>query len=298
VKTKGGDPVGDVNVFALPVVDGETDYEHAYGTYGNDSGGYSIAGLPAGEYKIQFAQNFGFFDEFFNDKATDALADTQTVLLGASVDLGTTVLEQSAEITGRVTDVSGTGLGDILVEAFPVVEGVVAEDGLDYAYTEGDGTYNLRDLHAGTYRLKVQDGLHRYQDNFITEVTVEGGESPDIEPIVLTLAPVVAPVVPPAPYTPAPAPVVKKSASVNVSAKGAKKKATLTITVKASGVTPTGKVTIKLGSKTLKTVTLKGGKAKVTLTKQKKGKRTYKVIYSGDSRVRTKTVTTSKVTIK
>jgi 5-hydroxyisourate hydrolase-like protein (transthyretin family) len=108
----------------------------------------------------------------------------------------------------------------------------------------------------------------------------------------VTAAPAVTP-----PVVQPTAPPVLAKASVKVIAKGARKKASLTITVKASGVTPTGRVTIRLGSRTLKTVTLKGGKATVTLTKQKKGKRTYKIAYSGDSKVRAKS-TTSVVRIK
>jgi hypothetical protein len=108
----------------------------------------------------------------------------------------------------------------------------------------------------------------------------------------VTAAPAVTP-----PVVQPTAPPVLAKASVKVIAKGARKKASLTITVKASGVTPTGRVTIRLGSRTLKTATLKGGKATVTLTKQKKGKRTYKIAYSGDSKVRAKS-TTSVVRIK
>ncbi len=85
--------------------------------------------------------------------------------------------------------------------------------------------------------------------------------------------------------------VVKAVSTVSVSAKGAKKKATFTITVKATGVTPTGKITIKLGSKTLKSGTLKSGKVTLSVTKQKKGNRKYTIIYGGDAKVLGKTVT-------
>jgi hypothetical protein len=85
---------------------------------------------------------------------------------------------------------------------------------------------------------------------------------------------------------------------VKVSAKGARKKATLKVSVTARGVTPTGRITIRLGSKKLKTVTLKGGKATVTLTRQKKGKRTYTIVYPGDGMVRAKTVNSKKVAIR
>jgi hypothetical protein len=132
------------------------------------------------------------------------------------------------------------------------------------------------------------------------EVTgTKGGYAP-LTRVSGSTAAVTAPavVVPPAPPVVQPPAVVKVNPSIKISGKGAKKKVTLTITVKGSGVTPTGKITIKLGNKKLKTVTLKNGKATVVLTKQKKGKRAYKVTYAGDVRVNTKSVTSKKIKIK
>ena len=123
-------------------------------------------------------------------------------------------------------------------------------------------------------------------------------------PLVKTSAPTTpvaaAPVVvgPPAPPAAQPPAIAKVNPTIKVVGKGAKKKATLTITVRAPGVTPTGRITIKLGNKKLKTVTLKGGKAKVVLTKQKKGKKAYKVSYAGDNRVNARTVTSKKIPIR
>ena len=111
----------------------------------------------------------------------------------------------------------------------------------------------------------------------------------------VSAAPVAGPPAPPAAGPPA---IVKVNPTIKVVGKGAKKKATLTITVRAPGVIPTGRITIKLGNKKLKTVTLKGGKAKVVLTKQKKGKKAYKVSYAGDNRVNAKTVTSKKIPIR
>jgi hypothetical protein len=304
VTNVAGDPIPFASVAVLPVVDGKTNAETAVYGSADENGAYDITSLPAGQYKVRIGAE-GFFDRYQGGESTEELAQVMSLAVGQSVPLGTTVLEQAASVAGNVTNADGELLDGVYVNVYPVVNGVLGSTILEQDYTDEEGAFAFPKLRAGTYRLEFSAGNSVYQDSFSGDITVEAGEKAVLEPVVLGLAPVVVPptppvVVPPAPYSPpaAPKPVAKKAATVKVDAKGAKKKATLTITVKASGVTPTGKVTIKLGSKTLKTVTLKGGKAKVTLTKQKKGKRTYKVIYSGDSKVRTKSVTTSTVTIK
>jgi hypothetical protein len=277
----------------------------------DEDGSYAIDDLPAGTYRIGFVDYDGnFVEEFYNDKAAVDAAGVQEFTLATgetapqSVDA---LLAPAGFISGTLVDPAGDALDSGCAFALGLVDGEYRELGIP-AFTNGSQEYVIRGLAAGTYKVRFADCsgegtlAPEYFDNqstlaAATNLTVTANETlPDINGA-LALVPAVVPPVPPAPPA-APAPVAKKSASVKVSAKGAKKKATLAITVKASGVTPTGRVTIKLGSKTLKTVTLKGGKAKVTLTKQKKGKRTYKVIYSGDSRVRSKTVNTSKVTIR
>ncbi len=80
---------------------------------------------------------------------------------------------------------------------------------------------------------------------------------------------------------------VKTSATISESfpasvAAGAKAKGA--VTVVGDGATATGTVKIMLGSKTLKTATLKGGKANFTL-KLAKGKNKLKAVYSGNASV-------------
>jgi ABC-type phosphate transport system substrate-binding protein len=62
------------------------------------------------------------------------------------------------------------------------------------------------------------------------------------------------------------------------------KRATGVVTVITDG-NPTGKVMIKEGKKTLRTATLKGGKAKITLPKLSKGKHRLKAVYGGNAKV-------------
>jgi ABC-type phosphate transport system substrate-binding protein len=81
---------------------------------------------------------------------------------------------------------------------------------------------------------------------------------------------------------------VKTSAKVSESfpASVAKHKlAKGTVTVVGNGATATGTVKIMKGSKVLKTATLKGGKATITLPKLTKGKNSLKAVYSGNGKV-------------
>ncbi|MET0448637.1 MAG: carboxypeptidase-like regulatory domain-containing protein [Aeromicrobium sp.] len=281
-----GVAVSNASVFALPVVGGQVDTKNIVSITTDSNGAYSVAPLRAGTYKVKYTAA-GYFDAYSGGRSTLQDAEQITLTTGQKDALGTTVLEATAGIRGTVRSSTGAPLARISVTAHAVVNGVAAAGSSAAGGSNTAGAFSLGGLHAGTYRLKFSDSAHAYKDRFDTTMTIEGGETADSDVITLTR------VVPPAPPA-----VVKKYASVKVSAKGAKKKATLTITVKASGVTPTGKVTIKLGSKTLKTVRLKHGKVKVTLKKQKKGKRRYKVVYSGDSKVRAKTVTSKKVKIR
>jgi hypothetical protein len=285
----------------------------------NASGQYEIRNVPAGSYHLQFWDMEGVHQtEYFGDVAGHEGARPVVAASGQRY-----VADASLVVDDTLPPLTRWGLPNITSATPPEVGTSLSAyhgswepyDGTEYAYEW---------LRGGTVRVGVGETYTPTAEDLGSTLAVRvvafgpghrpssatSGETspvqpakistpPEVTPPVVTppdvTPPVVTPVVPPAPYTP---PVVTRgSASVKVSAKGAKKKATLTITVKASGVTPTGKVTIKLGSKTLKTVTLRGGKAKVTLTKQKRGKRTYKVIYSGDSRVRTKTVNSKKVAI-
>lgn len=283
----------------------------------SDDGSYRIK-LPAGVYRLGFDDYSGdYVPEFYNDKR---MVDSPGVeefdlSVGESAEANAE-LALGGRISGAVTVPEGDSLDSGCAYVFREVDGVYIDESIDAGFMT-EGTYVVDGLPTGNYKLRFEDcsGSTTYEPEFYdnkatladaTVIPVVAGEQvenidgqlalhTDTEPPVVT-PPVVTPPAPP--VVGPPAPVVKKAASISISAKGAKKKATLTITVKASGVKPTGKITIKLGGKTLKTVTLKNGKAKVTLTKQKKGKRVYKVTYSGDSRVNAKTVTSKKVTIK
>ena len=318
VTNPDGDPIPGVTVSAYTQV---TDEDGTYWRqadlydFATDEGTYRVK-LPAGVYRLGFKDYSGdYVPEFYDDKR---MVDSEGVeefelSVGESIEADAE-LALAGRISGAVTTPEGGSLDSGCAYVFREVDGDYIDEDIDPGFMD-NGAYVVDGLPAGNYKLRFEDcsGSRTYEPEFYdnvstiedaTAITVVAGEQvedingqlserTDSEPPVVT-----PPTQPAPPVVGPPAPVAKKAASISISAKGAKKKATLTITVKASGVKPTGKVTIKLGNKKLKTVTLKNGKAKVTLTKQKKGKRAYKVTYSGDSRVNAKTVTSKKVTIK
>jgi hypothetical protein len=88
--------------------------------------------------------------------------------------------------------------------------------------------------------------------------------------------------------------------SLAVKAKPGLGKATVSVAVKAPGVATSrvhGKASIYAKGKRIKTVTVKNGKATLTISKQKRGKRTYTVRYSGN-RIISSSTTSLKIAIR
>lgn len=289
---------------------------------GNDTtdtnGAYDVEVSEVGIYRVKFEDKTGsHFTAFYGGSSTEEEALPLDVELG-DVKTADASLAPASVITGTLSGAAA--------EACPTAYAATDTAQLNPYYDDLDpaaGTYRIGYLPAGEYKLRLDCGpqsggpefarvagvaaaaavtqnWYLNKTSFAAATTIERavGEATPLQPvtIVSTVPPVVTPpvVTPPVMIPPA---VVKVSPSIKVSAKAGKKKATLKVTVKARGVTPTGKITITLGGKKLKTVTLKRGKASVTLKKLKKGKRVFTIVYSGDSRVLGKTVKSKRIPI-
>ncbi|WP_146826183.1 hypothetical protein [Aeromicrobium flavum] len=80
----------------------------------------------------------------------------------------------------------------------------------------------------------------------------------------------------------------KSRSSLSVKAKPGKRKATFTVRVKAPDIDTAriyGKASVYAKGKRIKTVTVRGGKATIKIAKQKKGKRTYTIRWSGNKSI-------------
>lgn len=245
----------------------------------DETGYWEVPSLISGYYKVKYSNAGRKLDEYHGGVSSQAESRSMTVLAKSVRDLGEVVLEDPGVVAGRVSSRVAGALKGVTVRAFPINKGIRSEVADGEATVNSDGRYAIQGLRGATsYRLRFVDPSGRLKAAWSPVVEVQENHERTLSTVTLVAVP-------------------KKSASVQVSARSAKKKATFTVTVKASGVTPTGKVTVKLGTKSLKTVKLKNGKATIKVTRQKKGSRTYRIVYSGDERVATKSVA-RKVKIK
>ena len=123
-------------------------------------GSYKITGLEPNDYRLQFVEFSGnHVTEWWDDKPTRALADSIPVALGVDVTGKNAELAAASHITGRVTNTGGTGIKNVDVEAYTLVDGdweSVAQDS-----TSSTGDYDIGSLTGGTYRLQFNsDGAY------------------------------------------------------------------------------------------------------------------------------------------
>ncbi|MBC7590211.1 MAG: carboxypeptidase regulatory-like domain-containing protein, partial [Salinibacterium sp.] len=137
-----GTPLENVTVFASSVADGA-----GAGPVATDAdGNYSITGLAAGSYSLQFAataDGLNFANRYLS----------VTVVAGQSLGGQNVSLDPAATVSGTVSlaNSPGTKLADINVSASPSNAG--GGGGYGYATTDTDGNYSVTGLAAGTYTI-------------------------------------------------------------------------------------------------------------------------------------------------
>lgn len=110
-------------------------------------GSYTLDGLPAGSYKLQFDSfDCCLISEYYNDKLDEAAADPVTVAAGQNRTGVNAALALGGSITGTlVSDVENVGC----VKAWPTG---TAESNTGYCTNSGD-TYEVPALPAGQYTV-------------------------------------------------------------------------------------------------------------------------------------------------
>ncbi|WEO77971.1 carboxypeptidase regulatory-like domain-containing protein [Cryobacterium sp. SO2] len=132
------------------------------------AGAYTISGLAAGDYNLQFvAIKSNFLTEWWNDQPTQSDSATITVTGGQAVTGKNAVLAASASISGSVKGAGATtvNLRDVSVTAVPLNPGQTVQ--YASAFTDANGNYTIRGLRAGSYSLQFspssdQDYLGEY----------------------------------------------------------------------------------------------------------------------------------------
>jgi len=135
------------------------------------AGGYLIAGLPAGNYRIGFSDHSAaHVDEFYDDAKTLSEALGVTVADDAVIRGIDAELAQGGRIAGRVSDTSGS-LEGVQVTAFCYQPEGDYWDIAGQGSTDASGLYQIDGLSTGPYRLRFDDPDGDHFSEYFSDAT-------------------------------------------------------------------------------------------------------------------------------
>jgi hypothetical protein len=176
VTNSSGTGIADVSVSASDAAGGSG---YGYATTQSD-GGYTIMGLLAGSYKLQFYGGAtGYISQYYNNKTSSALADAIAVTAGAATSGINVTLVLGGSISGTVIDSSGGAISGLSILIYDVYGNLISG-----ASTDASGKYTAEHLPTGNYTIRF-DGCYKGYVNKIYDNAVY----PDA-----TLVPVTAPI--------------------------------------------------------------------------------------------------------
>lgn len=134
------------------------------------TGEYTIAGLPQGEYTVEFAvapeSTLDYVGQFFDRQSSARSATLVPVAVGKTSVGINAKLQLGGRISGRVTGVGSGPLGDVLVCALTNASEAVA-----CALTGRNGEYSVVGVPAGSYAIGFDDG-NTYAVQYYNDQTV------------------------------------------------------------------------------------------------------------------------------
>lgn len=160
VTAEGGAPLSDINVYAR-----STDSAYAESAITAEDGTYSVPGLPAGDYKLEFyAYGQNYETQWYDNQDSEAEADILSVTAGQERTGVDAVLRPDATVSGTVSAAGGEPLASIAVDVRSTESGLS-----ESAETDPDGHYTVEGLPAGEYTVQfVPNGLY-YADRWYDE---------------------------------------------------------------------------------------------------------------------------------
>ena len=125
------------------------------------NGDFTIGGLVAGTYRVQFEDwNGNYLDEVYDnvaslDSGTDVVVGPEATVSNINASLAT-----AASISGTITDTNSNPLDYFRAEAYQW--NGAAWVAIRNGFSDSEGAYAIRGLAAGTYRIWFSDGDNNY----------------------------------------------------------------------------------------------------------------------------------------
>jgi hypothetical protein len=148
----------------------------SYPAYANvqADGSYRLAGLPQGDYAVSFSgYNSGALDQWHANASSRETATVLPVDAGQDVTGINATLVKGASISGKVTVPAGVTLSGVSVSA----NGEGSPYGT-YASVNADGTYKVKGLPAGSYKIKFSNYNSGALDEWYNNVQTEAAATP------------------------------------------------------------------------------------------------------------------------
>jgi hypothetical protein len=134
-----------ITICAIPTAGGSDECASS-----NSSGEYTITGLQAGEYKVEFYRlESSYTTQYYNGKNTFAEAQSVSVVGGATTGAINAAMKEGGRITGTVTAASSKAA----LSSVEVCASSLAGEYSACGYTNSSGEYTIAGLLAGEYKV-------------------------------------------------------------------------------------------------------------------------------------------------
>lgn len=130
-------------------------------------GSYISPLLPQGNYKIKInpaiynkKNNKNYFIQWYNNKLDYETADIIPLIPGQKIQVADIQLAESGNISGKVTILNNVNLTDIRISVYDVNNNIIGN-----ANTDINGSYTIKNIRAGAYKLKFDPAVYNNNNN-------------------------------------------------------------------------------------------------------------------------------------
>jgi protocatechuate 3,4-dioxygenase beta subunit len=134
-------------------------------------GNYTIRNLPPGDYRVRFAYTYGTITNYppkwYPDAADGASAALIPVIAGeTATGINGTLVDDGGSISGRVTNLYGGGMADVLVQT---EDGSFGPQATSRDVTDADGYYLIPNIPTGSAKVRFRTGYTTFGEEYYND---------------------------------------------------------------------------------------------------------------------------------